>query len=464
MKVRIFTVLALITMLFAGFAPSAAFAQAYTTSFTTSITYQNVGADTATVSVLFYETPSDTSPIEIPQPDLAAGAGTSLFIGNLTDISSGFQGSAIMQSNQPLLATLVQIPQNSTTVLNRPLSNGFSDGGDTALIATVLKNTFDANTMFSVQNIDSVAEDFTIKFFDTSANNVHTITQNNVQPGAAFYVDAGQEAGLGASFNGSVVATANGKIVASAMELHIVGPEAYAFEGVGSGATTFYMPSALCDAFGGQNSFYAVQNTDLSNSTNVTVNYSNGKTDTKAIGPGAKASFAACNASGMPTGFSGSATVESDATPIIAIGKVQGTGLSTAFVGQSSGTSKVALPYVRWATDTDWNAKTGQRVFIAIQNIGSSDLAAGDVVVHYIDRNGTELATDILAAIPVGGKVNSNANKAGLAEFGYYHPGFGGGAIVEGPAGSQLAVIARVQTSLTPSTAVAEDYNGMAAP
>ncbi len=467
MKVRLFTILALVAMLFAGFAPSAALAQAYSTSFTTSITYQNVGTDTATVSVLFYANPTTTVPIEIARPDLAAGAGTSLFIGSLTEITSGFQGSAIMQSNQPLLATLVQIPQNSTTVVNRPLSNGFSDGSTTSLIATVLKNQFDSNTMFSVQNVDSVSEDLTIDFYNTSAAKVHTINAT-VAPGTAYYVDAGQVTQLGSPFNGSAVVTANGKIVASAMELNIVAAGASAFEGVSAGATKFYMPSALCDAFGGQRTSYAVQNTDLSNDTHVTVNFSNGTSMAADVGPGAKASFGACNATGMPAGFSGAATVESSATPIIAIGKAFGNGLSTAFVGVSAGASKQALPYVRWATDAEWAlgpaSTASQRVFITIQNIGTSDLAAGDVTVTYIDRDGAPLATQNLGAIAAGAKVNSNASQAGLTEFGYYHPGFGGGAIVEGPAGSQLAVVARVATLLPGGTQVAEDYNGMATP
>ncbi len=133
MKVRTITLLAVVAMLAAALVPGAAFAQAYTTSFTTSITYQNVGDASSTITIKFYEDPSDTTPISIDRPDLAAGAGTSLFIGGLTDINEGFQGSAILESSEPILATLVQLPQNSTTVRNRPLSNGFSSGGGTSL-------------------------------------------------------------------------------------------------------------------------------------------------------------------------------------------------------------------------------------------------------------------------------------------------------------------------------------------
>jgi len=469
MKVRTITLLAVVAMVAAALVPGAAFAQAYTTSFTTSITYQNVGDASSTITIKFYEDPSDTTPISIDRPDLAAGAGTSLFIGGLTDINEGFQGSAILESSEPILATLVQLPQNSTTVRNRPLSNGFSSGGGTSLIATVLKNTFDTNSIFSVQNADTESNDVAIKFYNTSAQLVHTIN-TTVQPGGSYYVDAFQESQLGSSFNGSAVIEAerddnsDGSIVASAMELAIAGTAASAFEGVPAGATTFYMPSALCQAFGA-NTAYAVQNTSLTSNTNVTVTYSNNKTETQSIGPGAKKSFLACNASGMPTGFSGAATITSSATPVIAIGKAYGSGLSTAFVGASSGASEVALPYVRYASDANYAAGVQQRVFITIQNIGGSAIAAGDVTVDYIDKFGDIVGTHSLGSIPAGGKVNSNANLAGLSEFGVYPDGsFGGGAIITGPDGSQLAVVARVSTQVGSSTFASEDYNGMPVP
>lgn len=471
MKTRlVVTALVILTIAFAGIVPNAQ-AQAYSTSYTTSITYQNVGtAATTSLQVLFYALPTTTTPITITRPNLAAGAGTSLFIGSLAEISTGFRGSAVMQADQPLLATLVQLPQGSATVKNRPLSNGFSDGAAQSLIASVLKNTFDTTTVFSVQNVDSQTNDITIKFYNTSAALIDTITAS-IEPGAAFYVDAGLEAGLGASFNGSAVITAlrsdltSGKIISSVMELEIVGTGAKAFEGVASGSMTFYMPSALCLAFGGTNTAYAVQNTSLTTATNVTVTYSNSATETQNILPGAKRSFVACSATGMVNGFSGSATVVSDTTPVVAIGKAYGLGLSTAFAGASSGSEHVGLPYVRWASDANWAAGTQQRVNLTIQNIGGGTIT-DDILVQYIDRDGVVVGTHTITAdLAVGAKVNSNASNAGLTEFGVYAgPQFGGGVLVIAPAGSQIAVVARVSTQVSAGFFASEDYNGMATP
>jgi hypothetical protein len=470
MKLRLITTLAILVVAFAGVVPNA-HAQAYSTPYTTSITYQNVGgAATTTLQVLFYALPTTTTPITITRSNLAAGAGTSLFIGSLSEISAGFRGSAVMQADQPLIATLVQLPQGSTTVKNRPLSNGFSDGAAQSLIASVLKNTYDTTTVFSVQNVDSQTNDITVKFYNTSAVLIHTITKS-IEPGSAFYVDASLEAGLGASFNGSAVITAlrsdttSGKIISSVMELEILGTGNKAFEGVASGAKTFYMPSALCEAFGGTNSAYAVQNTSLTTATDVTVTYSNGATETQNILAGAKKSFVACNATGMVNGFSGSATIVSVTTDVIAVGKAYGLGLSTAFAGASSGSAHVGLPYVRWASDANWAAGTQQRVNLTIQNVGSSTIT-GDIVVKYIDRDGNLVGTHTISTdLAVGAKANSNASNAGLTEFGVYTgPQFGGGAIIEAPAGSQIAAVARVSTQVSNGVFASEDYNGMITP
>ncbi|RPI31275.1 MAG: hypothetical protein EHM70_11880 [Chloroflexota bacterium] len=481
MKIKLFSVLAILAIALAGFGPSTAVAQspAYDTAFTTSITYQNVDtAATTSLHILFYADQTSTTPIDITRPNLAAGAGTSVYIGDPSlPITDGFRGSAVMQADKLLVATLVQVPQ-STTVKNRPLSNGFASGAPTALIATVLKNTFNSSTLFSVQNTDTVANVITVRFYNTSAAQVHSLTAT-IQAGASYYVDAGEVAELGTSFNGSVVVdakrsdgTTNGSIVATAMELSTNANAASAFEGVAAGGTVFYMPAALCGAFGGQNTAYAVQNTSLTGATNVTVTYSNGATETKLIGAGSKQSFVACNASGMTSGFSGSATITSDTTAIIAIGKAYGLGLSTAFLGAATGAAKLALPYVRWS-QSQYTTGARQRSNIAIQNIGDAAIPAGGLLVDYYDKTGALVFTHTVnptAEIAIGAKANSNpyvTQNAAAAEFGYYTDNtFGGSAVVRCTAANcEIVAVVRVSSiSVATAETVAEDYNGIPVP
>ena len=99
-------------------------AQAYTTQFVTSITYQNVSGAEADVSLNFYAENSGT-PTSQSLGKLPANAGASFFVGNANGLSSGFKGSAVLSSSQKIIATMVQVPQGSATVKNRPLSNGF---------------------------------------------------------------------------------------------------------------------------------------------------------------------------------------------------------------------------------------------------------------------------------------------------------------------------------------------------
>jgi hypothetical protein len=449
---------------------------AYQTTFQTSITYQNVdtSSDTAAANVVFNFYPEGNgTPIPITRT-LPKGAAGSLFVGNLSELASfNGSGSVVANSDKPIVATAVQIPASTSPVKNRLLSNGFTQGANRQLIATVLKNRFGSSTKISVQNASGGNVSGTVKFFNADAGGAEVVaarqTVSNLPDGAAKYFDANTIGALPAGFNGSAVIEMSGAVVASAMELSTTGVDASAFESVTDGGNTVYMPSALCNAFGAQrqNSAYAIQNTGTT-TANVTVSYTNGsitRTQNLTVAAGAKASSLACQA-GVGDGFNGSATITSTGGQIVAIAKIYGptnSGLYTASVGATSGAARLALPYVRWsATRYDQNQRDRQRAFIAIQNVGAP-LAAGTVRVRYIDVNGTTVGTHTIStAIATGGKVNSNASLIGAAgsEFGYSGSQFGGSAIIEGPAGSQLTAVVRV-ASVSGSSVVGEDYNGI---
>ena len=476
---------------------------AYTTTYVTSVTYQNLGTGTAQVQFDFFK---ETTATKATAGDVirtvGAGSGSSLFVGNLTGTESlpaGFLGSGVMSSNQPVVATLVQIPNNSTTVRNRPLSNGFSSATSSVLLATVLKNKFNTNSRFVVQNADSGAIDITVKIFNaenTAAAPVE-IKVNGIPQGAAKYFDMGNLAELSsaASFNGSATVSAvktgtttAANIVGSVLELSTNGPAVKAFEGVTGGGPTVFMATALCDAFvPQQRTAYAVQNTSSTATANVTVSYSGAAgsfSDTAQIAPGAKQSFNACQAPGAVRPFTGAATISSTGADIVVIGKafIQGpnpnqlqnpAGFETAFLGESAGAAKLALPYVRYTSDDNFlcpdnpsATQCRQRTNIAIQNIGTA--AVSNVQVAYLDKNGTTVGTHTIASIAAGAKANSKStdagSSAGLVEFGTptANPGggFGGAVVITAPAGSQLIAIGRVSSAVG-SSLVAEDYNAI---
>lgn len=468
----------LLVVVLSLFVVATAFAgPAYNAAFTTSVTYQNVGAGEATIAFAFYPENNGTA-ISIPRT-LPAGAGSSLFVGGLTEIAAGFKGSVVMSSDQPVVATMVQI-SSDTAVKNRPLSNGFSSGAPEVLLATALKNQFNTTSRFSVQNASAGAVDLTVSFYNAAApaNPPIVVSHNNLPAGAAKYFDLGTLPQVPSPFNGSAIITAEvagtstpADIVASVLELSTNGADASSFEGVTGGADTVYMPSALCNAFGAT-SAYAVQNTSLTNPAAVTVTYSNGITQQANIQPGAKFSFNGCTAGTNgtnPAGFSGSSTVTSTGGDIVVIGKVFGSGNSTAFVGATSGASTIALPYVRFTT-SQWLSGARQRAYIAVQNVGA-DLAANEVTLKYINRDGAVVGIHTLGALATGAKLNSHPTHPGVAlqgsftqadldEFGYVG-GFGGSVLIEGPGGSEIVAIVRIQSSTGGLNVVGEDYNGI---
>jgi hypothetical protein len=473
MKSKLLVSFLIVALVMVAIGPISAGAYAYESSFRTAITYQNIGAAATTnLRIYFYDSPTDTTPIEIIRPNLARYAGTSVAIGTITEITPGFQGTAVMAADQPLAATMVQNPQDANVKI-APISNGFSSGSTQTLLATVIKNTFGAHTIFSVQNSGTSATTATIKFYAVGVTApVHTLSQT-LQPGAGYFVNMGSLTMPGAyntAFNGAVVveASGGGSLVSSAMELDFgSGIGAKAFEGVSQGSTTVYMPSAVCKN-SGMNSAFAVQNTSTTTSTDVTVTYQPGgyTHPVTTIPAGGKQSFISCNV--LPDNYLGAAKITSTAgVAIIAVGKISGNGAATAYVGFPNGYTKLSLPYVRFADTTHYNSGYMGRTNLTIENTSGVSIPAGSITVTYYDRDGNVAGTPHVynSALADGAKFNSNAGSAGLTEFGCYNSctQYGGSAIVTVTGAYTVAVVARHSTRYG-STYPSEDYNGIVVP
>jgi hypothetical protein len=458
-------------------------AAAYGTNFQVSITYQNVGDAPASVSFDFFNEGGSGAPVSFtPSGVLAPGASTSLAVGSVTGIGAGFKGSAVLSADQPVVATIVQFANGIAT---RPLSNGFSssDGAAQQLVATVLKNRFNYSTYFSVQNVEAQPVDLSVKFYAAGSNTpLYTATATNLPANAAKYFDAGQIAQLGSVFDGSAVVEAKltgtstaAKTVITVNELQTNGNGAKSFEGTSKKGATVYMASALCKFTAAQYTHaYAVQNASSTDSVNFRVVYKRaGQADLvdgpHTLAPGAKKSILGCTV--LPTNSSGSAVIErtGGTGTLVAVGKVDGGGVTSAFLGATTGAAKVALPYVRWSNDANYNSGARQRSFIAIQNIGTSD--ATNVRVQYINRDGAIVNTQNLGTIAPGAKKNSDPATAGaldscgrFGEYGGSAPGclgtaFGGGAIVLADGNAQLTAVVRVQNGS--GAPAGEDFNGI---
>lgn len=461
-------------------------AAAYDATWQVSVTYQNVSANETPVTFTFFAensaTPIAFTPVNADGSSmLKPGASTSLAVGSVSGMGAGFKGSGVLSANEPVVATIVQI---SNGITNRPLSNGFNaeDGASRQLVASVLKNEFSHTTSMSVQNVESGPIDVTVQFFAVGATTpTYTATATNLPANAAKYFDAGKINELGARFNGSAVVTAkmagsatDAKTVVTVNELGTTSNSSKSFEGTPDSSAKVYMASALCKFASAQYTHsYAIQSTGGTATFNIVYKRA-GQADI-AQGPftlndGQKQSVQGCDV--LPAGSNGSAVIEriSGTGTLVALGKINGGGVTSAFLGTSTGAAKLALPYVRWSNDANYNSGKRQRAFIAIQNIGGA--AATNVRVQYIDRNGTVLGTHSLGTVNPGAKANSNPSLVpgvldACQRFGEYGGGadclgtsFGAGAYVLADGGAQLTAVVRIQGGIG-ALGSGEDYNGM---
>jgi hypothetical protein len=463
-----------------------------------AVTYQNVGDAPATLVVNFYAENSAT-PVPFDPLNggtLAPGAGRSFFIGNVA-VPAGFQGNAVMNSDQPLVSTVVQFSQDPGFKM-RLLYNGFqaSKADDTYFVATVLKNKFDRTSVFSIQNTEDADINVTVSLYDAdSPGNPPAVTNHAIPAMSSKYIDMDDPADTGVAapvFNGSAIIQAElaggggpANVVAAVDEYYITSNIAAAFEGLplADAAGTIYMSTGLCQRFG-LDTFYAVTNASLTDSTDITVQYyDTGGTPVATDGPytvgaGEKRSIRTCdpNDGTDMTAFTGSAVITSTATDIVVIGKAQNSLLAgtpgtaelfTAFMGESVGSSELAVPFVRWASDAQFNdpGNTGerQRSFLAIQNLENSAI---EVDAEYYDKDGNLVGTHTLT-IPANSKGNTNASLAGVlgapgmvpGAFGYYQDGSFGAAVLikagDANPGAQFIAINRTQ-----HPGAGEDVNG----
>jgi len=253
-----------------------------------------------------------------------------------------------------------------------------------------------------------------------------------------------------------------------------------------SGANTLYMPSAAC-TFGPQvvSSSFAIQNTSTDTPTTVSVTFTgaasgtpvNKTIDLGTLQPGAKLSASGCGITGntVPNTFLGAAVITAPSAPIVAIAKIFNNGsFVTAHLGASAGAQKIAAPYVRWSDKfyAYTNSPSVQQTNIAVQNIGTAEIAANQITVQFVGADGTVQGTYTYpSALAVGAKFSINPKLAtpALPEFGYVAGtngkpvSYGGGTIITGPTGSSLAAVVRVTTN-TAAGDVAEDYNAIPVP
>lgn len=421
------------------------------TSYESGFQIRNLSSSTAaTVTISFYDT--DGTEVLALSDTVAPDATNTYF--PLTDSSlpgtgeppTGFQGSIVISSNQPVASMSNVVGKNSS---DQPISyasySAFLSGSTSVSVPLLMKNNYGYNTNMSVQNTGSSVTDITVSYSDGT-----NATATNVAPGAATTFDQANETHSKSVFSATVTGTGSVPLAAVVME---VGPDTlFSYGGFGSGSTSPVMPLVNENNYG---YFTGVQIQNLgTESTQVTVTYT----------PGEGMPGKACNE--VRTVAAGSATIfaqnvftsSTDAATLVSTNCVRGqtfvgSGAVTAnttsqnlvaVVNQLNGSAKKGAAYMGFSPDTGdekvvlpliMDRNYGYFTSWSIANVGSTTVPAADLtcVVTGKDKGGNNVTKSFSpsSSIPQGSSwtlVHSNM----IAD------GFVGGATCTGPSGAQL--------------------------
>ncbi len=332
--------------------PMASGQSASSAPWTSSITYYTP-SDTGGKLLISYYAEGNATPIDTVEQTLLPHAAGSVFIGN-TGVPSGFGGAAVLSSEVPVVATNVQFAgDGQVNEFARLLYSGFTPdkAASSFFIPTILEKRFGSSSTIGIQNVEASQIVVTVKLYAAGSTTPTSSNDYTIESQSSVIVTAA-ELGAPANFSGSATIESKdgtSEIVASAQETDDAGRGAYAFEGVAGGSETVFMATMICDAFSGQNSFYAIQNASFNDTARYSIDFYNtagAKIATKVpsdLGPGAKVSIVPCD-EGVPAGTSGSAVIKGEAgDSLVAIGKVKApNGIATAWTGASVGNESSA--------------------------------------------------------------------------------------------------------------------------
>jgi hypothetical protein len=234
--------------------------------------------------------------------------------------------------------------------------------------STYAANTY--STGFQIQNLSNATANVTIAFYPqgsatASASVPTTINANS----SATY--ATLPSAVAAGFTGAAVISSD-QSVASLVNVIANGNFNYgaSYSGVTAGGKSVTLPLLFKASFN-FNTFFSVQNTS-STLANVTINYSNGTSQTAQIQPGSSTQFDQASNASLPAGFNGSAVVTSDQDVAVAVVEAGPTTL-LSYNGFTSTSTAPVFPLI--------NANnSGFITGISLQNAGTQ---ATDVTVSY---------------------------------------------------------------------------------
>lgn len=440
----------------------------------TNAVLQNQGTSAATVVVTYYDSAGNVQGTENKtiQPKAVIEVKT-----DNAPLPSGFQGAAVVSSDQPL-ASVVSIKNTNVAAsagqTTQVAYNGTSNPATTISFPSVWRFSGIVSQV-TIQNTESTTAAVSVKFFDRDGNALGTCNPSLNGFGSITYDMRTPPtcAGWGAAVaDGSITATSANMLAGASTAAWSNRAGGYQALTSADQGTVLYAPSHFRFKLNASDVEYTlfsainIQNTDPVNPAPIRAEYfTRGDTSGvpvktinitvpagSAIGLNTKngASVDASQFNALGTSWDGSVKITSlNSIPLVGTGITQwGTSgyagiYALAAASTASDTIFIPAQYRRVVSGswTQWSA-------INLQNIGGSTVAASDLTIKYVDTNGNTVATFTGASLPSslapgaafglntrnGGDLNSSAFN-GLGQS------FIGGILVEGPPGSQLVAV-----------------------
>jgi hypothetical protein len=364
-----------------------------------SVTVQNTGTDTATISFTFYDEtgtevfpdPLVVGPPEVANPfTLEPGESYELYMPS-ANLADG-KYSLVISSDQPVVAVSNVIRDYSGTGYNGTFA-GFAAGADTIYMPSIVYEYYGYNSELSVQNTGAADTDITIDY--ACPTGVYSDTAAAVGPGASAHFDLANNPPTGLPSNSACSATvmADEPVVAIDNQYNQAG-FLQTYNGFLAGADVLNV-TALYNGYYGWASSLDIQNVGITD-TVVTVAYSDGDDDsTCALAAGDKCQLYMPTVKSLATTLF-AATISSDGEPLVAVhNAAHASSLAQTSNAISAGGMTASIPvgyndYYGWNSSwacVNMSATDATTLTVSYDGYGTydiADLAAGDSVEVYV--------------------------------------------------------------------------------
>jgi hypothetical protein len=395
-------------------------------NYTAGIQVQNLAASTASIVISFIN--PDGTQAGTTNDTIPANGSKTYF--PLSGVSAGFNGSAVVSSDQQVAAVVNVLGNNGAAGASYI---GFSAGANNLQVPLLMKDNYGYNTWFKVQNVGNAATNITVNYSDGGS-----ASANNVQPNAAATFDQALETHGQTVFAATISASGGQPIAATVIEENPA--TMFAYNSFTGGSTGPVMPLINANNYG-YITGVQIKNGSGSAST-VTISYTpsfagTACTETQTIPGNQSATFAlGAFSTGLPPGatstcalgatFVGSGRVtgnsaNADLTVIVnQLNNSVGTGEAYGGFNLSSATSKVVMPLIM---DRNYGFYTG----FSVMNVGG---AATDINCTFSNSAVTQSAL----AVPPGGALTA-------VQLNAIGNGYVGGATCTASGGGQIVGI-----------------------